>query len=203
MPSFDLSGDRSSGQPSGRQEQPPVAKKRLPVPDDAMQQEIAAQLAGVYNPGHAKPAERIKLAYQLLQAAKASKQPDERYVLLRQGRDLAGQAGDVALVLQAIEMTGDFDIDVLQEKGDALLAFADKGNNPEQIRAFYDGSQRVIVQALSESRYELAVRSGQRRVASLPTVQGKEFRKKALQPAGLGAGLLSATRRSVERPRRN
>ena len=103
VPSFDLSGDRSSSQPSGPPAAPPVAKKRLPVPDDAKQQEIAAQLAGVYAPGHAKPAQRMKLAYQLLQAAKASKQPDERYVLLHQGRELAGQAGDVALVLEAIE----------------------------------------------------------------------------------------------------
>jgi hypothetical protein len=178
VPSFDLSSDKPPAQPTGPTE-PPAAKKRLPVPDDAKQQEIAAQLAGVYAPGRAKPAQRIKLAYQLLQAAKASKQPDERYVLLRQGRELAGQAGDVALVLEAIEMTGDFDIDVLQEKGDALLAFADKGNNPEQIKTLYDASQRVIGQALSEGRYELAadLASGVSRACQ----RSKEFRKKALE----------------------
>jgi hypothetical protein len=119
------------------------------------------------------------LVYQVLQAAKASKQPDERYVLLRQGRELASQAGDVALVLEAIEMTGDFDIDVLQEKGDVLLAFADKGNNHEQIKAIYDGSQRVIAQALSENRYELAadLANGVSRACQ----RSKEFRKKALE----------------------
>jgi hypothetical protein len=175
VPSFDLSSDKPSAQPT----EPPVAKKRLPVPDDTKQREIAAQLAGVYAPGRAKPPQRIKLAYKILQAAKASKQPDERYVLLRQGRELAGQAGDVALVLEAIEMTGDFDIDVLQEKGDALLAFADKGNNFEQVKALYDASQRVIGQALSEGRYELAadLANGVSRACQ----RSKEFRKKALE----------------------
>ena len=41
----------------------------------------------------------------------------------------------MALALEAIEMTGDFDIDVLEEESDALLAFAEKGNNPDQIKA--------------------------------------------------------------------
>ena len=178
VPSFDLPSGKLPGQSTAPPPESPVAKKRLPVPDDARQKEIATQLAGVYAPGRVKPAQRIKLAYQLLQAAKASKQPDERYVLLQQGRELAGQAGDVALVLEAIEMTGDFDIDVLQEEGDALLAFADKGNNPEQIKALYDGSQRVIAQALSESRYELAadLANGVSRACQ----RSKEFRKKAL-----------------------
>ena len=175
LPSFDLPSDKPPESPTT----PPVAKKRLPVPDDAKQQAIVKQLAGVYALGRAKPRERIKLAYQLLQAAKASKEPDERYVLLRQGRELAGQAGDVALVLEAIEMSSDFDIDVLQEKADALLAFADKGNNPEQIKALYDGSQRVIARALSEGRYELAadLASGVSRACQ----RSKEFRKKALE----------------------
>ena len=47
------------------------------------------------------PVEKIGLAYQILQAAKASKEPKERYVLLGQGRELASQAGDVVLVLSS------------------------------------------------------------------------------------------------------
>jgi hypothetical protein len=179
MPSFDPRSDNSSGQPTGPLIEPPVPKKRIAVPDDAKQREIAAQLAGVYAAGRAKPAERIRLAYRLLQAAKASKQPDERYVLLHQGRGLASQAGDVALALEAIEMTGDFDIDVLEEESDALLAFAEKGNNPDQIKALYDGSQRVIAQALSEDRYELAadLANGVSRACQ----RSKGFRKKAME----------------------
>ena len=69
--------------------EPPRVCKAAPVPDEGLQGKIAAQLAGVYNPSpRREPAEKIKLAYQLLQAAKASKEPNERYVLLRQGASL-------------------------------------------------------------------------------------------------------------------
>ena len=51
---------------------------------------------------------------------------------------LAGEAGDAALVLQAIEMTGEFDIDVAAEKGRAMLALADKLDGPEQIGAYFN-----------------------------------------------------------------
>ena len=174
MPSFEAHGDTP-------QEQPPVHTKRLPVPDDVVQDKIAAQVASVYNPSRAKtPAGRIKLAYQLLQAAKASKEPNERYVFLRQARDLAGQAGDVALMLQAIEATGDFEIDLLEEKADSLLAFADKAANAEQISLFYGASQRVIVQALSEGRYQPASDLANAVCHVCQRSQGKEFRKKAV-----------------------
>ena len=176
MPSFEVSADKPD-QPVNT----PVEKKRLPMPGEDVQQKIAAQISSVYNPSRAKtPAERTKLAYQLLQAAKASKEPNERYVLLHQGRELAGQAGDIALVLQVIEMTADFDIDVLDEKGKALLAFAEKANNADQIRALYGASQQAIAQALSGGRYELAadLANGVYRACQPP--HGKDFRKKAL-----------------------
>ena len=142
MPSFDLSGDK----PAGPRAEPPPVKKRLPVPDEELQRKIAAQLAGIYGPSRAKPADKIKLAYQLLQAAKASKEPNERYVLLRRGRELAGQGGRVALVLQAIEMTAaTFEIDLHEEQEESLLAVADKAADAEQIGLLYGASQRVIV----------------------------------------------------------
>ena len=174
MPSFEVPADKP-------QEQPPVHTKRLPVPDDAVQEKIAAQVASVYNPGRVKtPVGRIKLAYQLLQAAKASKEPNERYVFLRQARELAGQAGDVALMLQAVETLGDFGINLLEEKADSLLAFADKAANAEQISLFYGASQRVIVQALSEGRYQPASDLANAVCHVCQRSQGKEFRKKAL-----------------------
>ncbi len=174
-PSFDFSGDNPADKPAGS----PAAKKRLPVPDDAAQEKIAAQLARDYAPARAKtPAEKIGLAYQILQAAKASKEPKERYVLLGQGRELAAQAGDAALVLQVIEMTGEFDIDVLGQKGTAMLALAGRPNNAEQIGAFFEASQRVIAEALPAGRHELA---SDLSLAVYRTCQrSKEYRKKAL-----------------------
>lgn len=176
VPSFDFSGEK----PADNRAQP-VPEKRLRVPDDAAQQKIAAQIGNIYNPGRAKtPAERAKLAFQLLQAAKASKNQDERYVLLRQGRELAGQAGEVALALQAIEMAADFDIDPLDEKAMTLLAFAEKAQSAEQIRSLCNAAQRVIVQSLSEGRCKLASDLADAVCRACQRSQGKEFRKKAL-----------------------
>ncbi len=175
MPSFDFSRGKPADSPAG----PPAAKKRLTVPDDAEQEKIAAQLARDYAPKRAKtPVEKIGLAYQILQAAKASKEPKERYVLLGQGRELASQAGDVALVLQVIEMIGEFDVDVLAEKGRAMLALADRPKNTEQIGAFFHASQGVIAEALSAGRHVLA--SDLSHAVYRTCQRSKEFRKTAL-----------------------
>ena len=153
-----------------------AVKKRLPVPNDAVQQEIATQLAGIY--GHAKTTEKLKLANQLLKAAGASKEPNEQYVLLRNVRDLACQGNDVVLMLQAVEaMTAQFDINGNEEKGKALLALAETAN-ADQIRAIFSASQRVIAQAVSEGQYELA--SDLAKAVYRACQRSKEFRKKAL-----------------------
>jgi hypothetical protein len=176
MPSFDLSGDKPAGPPA----EPPSLKKRLPVPDEDLQRKTAAQLAGIYGPGRTK-ADKIKLAYQLLQAAKASKEPNERYLLLRQGRELAAQGGDIALVLQAIEMTAAaFEIDLREEQEKSLLALADKAVDAEQIGSLYGASQRVIATALSEGRYKPAYDLANAVCRACQRLQGKEFRKRAL-----------------------
>ena len=176
MPSFD--------DPAGKPDKPesnPVGKKRLPVPDEGIQEKIAAQVSSIYNPSRAKtPAERIKLAYQLLQAAKASKEPNEQYVLLSRVRELAVQAGEIALVLQVVEAMGEFDINPLEEKSKALLAFAEKASSADQIRSLYGVSQRVIAQALSESRFELAADLGNGVCRACQRPQAKEFRKKSI-----------------------
>ncbi len=177
VPSFDLSDDT----PSGQRAAPPPAKKRLPLPGEDIQRKIAAQLAEIYGPGRSTHADKIKLAYQLLQAAKASKEPNERYVLLRQGRKLAGQGGDVALVLQAIEMTATtFEIDLQAEQEESLLALAEKAVDAEQIRSLYDASQRVIATALSQRRCKPASDLANAVFRACQRSQGKEFRKQAL-----------------------
>ena len=193
MPSFEAPADAPT-KPANE----PTTTKRLPVPDDGKQEKIAAQIAGVFDSSRAKtPKERVKLAYQLLQAAKASKEPNERYVLLHQGRELAGQGGDVALVLQAVEMTAAaFDINLLEEQEKSLLALAGKAIVAEQIRSVCGASQRVIAQALLEGRYQSAADLANAVFRACQRAQGKEFRKKALDQR---AWVLDYCRRQDER----
>ena len=80
---------------------------------------------------------------------------------------------------QVIEMIGEFDVDVLGEKGSAMLAMAEKPtNNSEQIGAFFHASQGAIAEALSAGRHELA--SDLSHAVYRTCQQSKEFRKKAL-----------------------
>lgn len=170
MPAFDLSADKPVDKPS-------VPRKRLPVPDEALQQKIAAEISSLSRAKTA--AERTKLAYELVQAAKASTEPNERYVLLRQSSELAGRAGDVALALQVIEIMGEFEIDVLSEKGKAMLALAEKPIDSQQAGAFFNAAQSVIAEALSAGRHELAADLS--RAVCRSCQRSKEFRKKALE----------------------
>ena len=61
-----------------------------------------------------------------------------------------------------------------------MLALAKKAANAEQISSFYGALQRVIVQALSEGRYQPASELANAVCHVCQRSQGKEFRKKSL-----------------------
>ncbi len=177
MPSFEVSDDKQPGN-KPPEERPSAPQKRLPVPNDAVQEEITTQFAGIH--GQNETTDKLKLANQLLQAAGASKHPDEQYVLLRNVRDLACQGGDVGLALHAIEaIAAKYDINATEEKGKALLTLA-KTVDAEQIRSLFNTSRRVIAQALSEGHYEIAsdLANGVNRACQRK--QSKKLRKKAI-----------------------
>ena len=97
-------------------------------------------------------------------------------------------------------MTGDFDIDVLQEKGDALLAFADKGNNPEQIKATLRRFATSHWPSIIGKSLRIGRRSGQRRLAP---ANGQRSSARRRCSSGIGCGIIVGDKRSVDRPRRN
>ncbi len=154
--------------------------KKLSVPDEVVQRKITSQIGDIYPISRTKiPADRIKLAGRLFQAAGASSEPNERYVLLRHVHDLACQGGDVVLMFQAIEaMASQFDIQVNEQKGKSLFVFAETATNAEQIRMLFDHSQRVIAQALSENQYAMA--SDLANDVYRACQRSKEFRKRAI-----------------------
>lgn len=160
--------------------EPPIAKKR-PVPDDAVQRRIAAQLAGIDSSRRAKtPADKIKLAHQLLKSAQTS-DPNEQYVMLRHANELAGQAGDVVLSIQAIEaIHAQFEINAIEEKIQSILDIAPTATKTDQIRAVYGCSQQVIAQALSAGRCELAAEVADSVLRTCQRPKGKEFLKQAV-----------------------
>lgn len=159
----------------------PIEIKRFAVPDETRQQEIAARLKAEHNPAIAKTTyEKSRLAKQFLQAARELKEPGERYVLLRQSRELAGEAGDMALMFQAIEASAaEFEISATAEKGKSLLEYTPAVTRSDQIRSVYECSHKVIASALAENNHELATELADCVYRLCQRPQAKDFRKRA------------------------
>ena len=81
-------------------------------------------------------------------------------------------------MLQVIEMTGEFEVDVPAVKGRAILALAEKAGTAEQVGALFSASQGVIADALSAGRAELASEVAQGVYSAC--LRSKEYREKAL-----------------------
>jgi WD40 repeat protein len=88
---------------------PPVTVKKTPVPDADKQAAADKLIRDLFKKDFLaarKPADKQTLAAKLMQQAEETKDdPAARFMLLREARDLAAQAGDVAVALSAAEET--------------------------------------------------------------------------------------------------
>ena len=104
---------------------PPV--KRLPRPDDEQQEKARQLVLDVFQTELAmakKGDSRTALARKLLmQARNSSDSPATRYVLLQMSSEMAAEAGDLELALNAAdELAAGFDVPASATKLDALLS---------------------------------------------------------------------------------
>ncbi len=95
--------------PTPPPEPTPVVAKRTPVPDAAKQAAADKLIRDLFKKDFLaarKPVEKQALAAKLIQQAEETKDdPAARFMLLREARELAAQAGDVAVALSAAEET--------------------------------------------------------------------------------------------------
>jgi hypothetical protein len=153
---------------------PPNPVARLPVPKDDALDKAEAELRAVYKEDYARKtaADRKALAAKLL--ALADKTPDDpaaRFVMLREARDLAAEAVDVPLAMQAIDGLGKWyaadaagmryaaleKVYASTVKQDVLRAVADAaghGADAAQDADDYDGAVKLATLAV------MAVRKG-------------------------------------------
>jgi len=86
----------------------------LPAPDAAAQAAAEKLIRNLFEDDFArkKPAEQLALSTKLLDQAKETKDdPAARFVLLREARDLAVQAGDVVQALRIVDVLArEFDV---------------------------------------------------------------------------------------------
>ena len=139
----------------------PEPPKKVPVPPDAVQAEIAARVDKLYELGKKRlPSESLQLAGDLFRdAEKARDKPDERFVLLRKAMDLATRGGDAALVLAAADAIGaGFQVDAVAVKEAYLLKFAGQATDSVRRKSFVESSLGVIDQAAAEGRYQTALK---------------------------------------------
>src|SRR5438445_10094342 len=141
------------------------ARKKLPVPDKAGQLKAHKLIQEVYGEDYAKarkdPAALAGLARTLLQEGRdTADDPAARYVLYREARQLAAQAGDVQTALQAVEEAAqDFAIppaDTFRAKVAALTTASKATARPDSYQAVVDAGLLLLEEALGADDYDNA-----------------------------------------------
>ena len=140
-------------------EPPPEPEKRLPMPTAAEQEKIGTQVEEAYKPASAgTPAQQVKLAKELVEAAEKSTKPDEQFVLLRKASELAVKGGDAALMFQTVDrMATQFELDGLVVKQKLLAKLADRAKTTERFNAAVAGANALIDAALADDRIDVAL----------------------------------------------
>ena len=140
----------------------PEQPKKHAVPSGDVQTAIAEQLKEVF--GSKPPVsdeKKIELARQLQELADKTKNPDERFVLLRKAAELACAAGDATLMLKLIdEMPNDFDIDslVVEQKlfGEFVASAGNVSSNPTLLPTAQILIRKALARGLNDTALSLA-----------------------------------------------
>jgi hypothetical protein len=140
---------------------PAAEVKRAPVPDEAGQAKALKLIQDLYKADYAKkkPQDLLELSAKLLQEAGETKDdPTARFVLLREARDLAAQAGSAPACLEAIdELAKEYDIDALAMKAEWLAATSRAATATGSLPVA-DACLGLLDEALAADNYELALR---------------------------------------------
>ena len=134
--------------------------QQAPVPDPEKQAEAEKVIRDVFKAEYAKKTapERAAFARKLLsQGQETSDDPVTRYVLLREARELAVQAGDPEVSAAAIELLGAaFAVDPVALKSAAFLAVGKTVRTPEEIGALAMAYLKLVDEATDRDQYEPA-----------------------------------------------
>jgi serine/threonine protein kinase len=145
---------------------PAVVAVKAPAPEASTLKEAEKAIREVYKAEFAKksPADQLALAQKLLrQAGETADDPKARFVLLREARDLALQAGDLEIALAAIDdMALGFEIDVLSTKNSALTKLASSARSAEAASSLAEAFEDLARQALDADNFDIAVAASTR-----------------------------------------
>jgi len=136
-----------------------AAPAQEPEPSPAAQKEAEKEIRELFKAQYAKrsPADQQALARKLLESGLETKDnPAGRYVLFREARDVAVQAGDVATALTSVdELAGAFVVDRLSLRS-SVVSKVTVPRAPEAARALAEAGLAVLQEAVDADKYELA-----------------------------------------------
>jgi len=150
---------------------------RLPLPEVARQEEIAAHIRQVVNVDAARTAEekQAALAELVRLADQARDRPDERFVLWREAIKLAVAAGNAQRAIEATDrIAADFQIDAVMARLSVLKDLTGTARDESQIAALVTAADTVIDDALDSGQYAAALEAATAayRASQRPAGQG-------------------------------
>ncbi|MBN2294842.1 MAG: hypothetical protein JXM70_20605, partial [Pirellulales bacterium] len=161
---------------------PSGPKEKQAVPSTVDQNKLAKVMEEAYDFDKANtPEARIQLARRLNEAAVASADGGEAFVLLNRSAELAADGGDPELVFSVIDEIGSrykTDATVLGTK--LLKRYAATITTPEGLNTFAAVCKRCIDDYLAEGRYASALDSAKMIYQSTLKLRNKDFRKQVL-----------------------
>ena len=152
--------------------------QRLPVPSQAAQQKALAELQEVCDTTTLmKPIDKIRRAEEWIDLSKKVSKTAERFVLLRRAAEIAGEAGDIRQMVEAIDMlTAQYDLDgwsIKQKLLGRLLSNADT----EQMGPLIRGTRLVIDQAVAAKCYCTAIALSELALSASQQLPSRELRR--------------------------
>jgi WD40 repeat protein len=138
----------------------PAAPTRTAVPgspeQDAAEKKIKAAFELEYT--KTRPTEKLELANKLLETGvKTRDNPAERFVLLREAREMAVQAGDALTALRSIdEMAQAFSVDGMDLKVQTLTRMGQAATTPAANKALTESILLVIDETVAHDQFETA-----------------------------------------------
>jgi hypothetical protein len=136
--------------------------KRLPVPAADAQAKAEKLIRDLFKDdyGKKKPADQLALTAKLLDQAKETKDdPAARFVLLREVRDLAVQAGDLTQALRIVDDTArEYEVNPAALQATVLETASALPATPTLSKAIAETALDVVEEAVSTDDFEAAAR---------------------------------------------
>jgi hypothetical protein len=163
---------------------------RAPAPDAAAQKEAEKSIRDVFKDEYAKrsTADKTALAKKLLeQGIQTKDDPASQFVLFRESRDAAAQAGDVETAMQAIdELAARFAVDAPSMRSAAVATISKNAKSPEELTPLAKLLLKSAEDALAKDQFDAAEKGIEsaialaKRAKDVPLVARAEVQKKVI-----------------------